>query len=94
MKQEIQPGRGRPLNFDYDEVLETLVVDGALYIHARDRGSARGTQIGEDYWRAMMGVGGHLVTASVVSFSDQPMSRDVGYDLLDSLAARLRGVNT
>ncbi|MEO1154731.1 MAG: hypothetical protein AAFX59_12815 [Pseudomonadota bacterium] len=75
-------------------ILETLAVDGALYIHARDTGSAGGAQIGDDYWRALMGVGGHLVTASVVSFPDQPMSRDVGFELLDSLAARLRGVNT
>ena len=76
------------------EILETLTVDGALYIHARDRSRVRGARIGNEYWRALMGVEGHLVTASGVSFADQPMTREAGLELLDSLAQRLRGVNT
>ncbi|MEL6642406.1 MAG: hypothetical protein AAFQ79_00615 [Pseudomonadota bacterium] len=75
------------------EILETITADGALYIHARDVETGRGGRIGQEYWRALMGVEGHLVTASVVSFADQPMTRDMGLFLLEALAARLRVIN-
>ncbi|MBT8477075.1 MAG: hypothetical protein HKO95_14975 [Rhodobacteraceae bacterium] len=75
------------------DILETQLDGDMLYIHARDRAGPQPEALEDDYWRALMAVDGRLVTASVVAFSRQPMTREAGLAVLDSFARRLRREN-
>lgn len=64
---------GRPQDV---EVLESGVVDGRLLLHLMDR------DLGE-YWRAVVGVKGRLVTISALGAEDAPLSPEAGRNLVD-----------
>lgn len=71
------------------EILETQMSNGVLYIRARDRGRGLTNALEDDYWRALLAVRDRLITASVVGFSRQPMSRSDGLSIVDAFAERL-----
>ncbi|MEM9973658.1 MAG: hypothetical protein AAF771_05715 [Pseudomonadota bacterium] len=71
------------------EILETQIEEGAIYIHARDGSDLSRGRLEADYWRAFLGMGDRLVTASVTGFAATPLSREMGLFLLDSFANRL-----
>ena len=59
---------------------------GAFLLHLADRG------VGE-YWRAVVGVRGRLVTVSVTPPEDQPLPPEAGRDLLEQVLAGLIRAN-
>ncbi len=75
------------------EILETQIEEGVIYIHARDGSDVARGRLEADYWRAFLGVGDRLVTASVTGFTAAPLSREMGLFLLDSFANRLLSEN-
>lgn len=75
------------------QVLETLAEPGIVLIRAEDSSPFPGGGAAPDYWRALFGVGGHLVTLSVLSAANQPMSRSQGLDLLREFAAQVRSAS-
>lgn len=77
---------------DKVQILETMIRDGALYIHARDR-SGLADEISSDYWRALLGINGRIVTISVVGFDRIPMSSTAGFQTLNDFKARIRAAN-
>lgn len=81
---------GRPESV---EVLETRVIGGVLFIHARDTTGRAARSIDDEYWRAILGIGDRLVTASVVGFSSAPMSREAGLAVLNAFAETMRREN-
>ncbi|MDJ0826294.1 MAG: hypothetical protein QNJ16_12390 [Rhodobacter sp.] len=72
------------------QVLESLREDGALFIHLRDTSPDVVPGVAQDYWRGLFDVNRHLVTVSVVSFADEPMSADAGLATLRGFFARIR----
>ncbi len=64
---------GRPQDV---EVLESGVVDGRLLLHLMDRDAG-------EYWRAVVGVRGRLVTISALGAEGAPLSPEAGRKLVD-----------
>lgn len=77
---------GRP---DSVEVLETRAEDGRIYVRARDLSGGRPDGVAADYWRALIDLNGHLVTATVIGFEADPVAAEDGLQTLAALTARL-----
>lgn len=67
-------------------VLEAISAEDAFLLHVRDRAVG-------DYWRAIFGLRGRLVTLSVAGPEGQPLEADTGRLLLDAAVAALRRAN-
>ena len=67
-------------------VLEAVSTENAFLLHVRDRAVG-------DYWRAILGVRGRLVTLSVAGPEGQPLEATKGRGLLDAAVAALRRAN-
>lgn len=67
-------------------VLEAVSAGDAFLLHVRDR------EVG-DYWRAILGLRGRLVTLSVAGPEGQPLEADKGRRLLDAAVVALRRAN-
>lgn len=77
------------------EIVETERDDDVLYLYLRD--SAAGSEqpgAAPAYWRALFGVEGRLVSATVLAFADRPLSVDQGFAKLAEFVARLRAANS
>lgn len=74
-------------------VIETLERGGAFYIHARDSSTDTLAGAGEEYWRALFNIKGRIISASVVSLKDAPISTTEGFDTLGAFIAQIRAVN-
>lgn len=76
------------------EILSARGEDGVLVLHIRDTSAgAEGPATDPVYWRAVFGLNGRLVTATVLAFASRPISRDQGFRLLADFVARLRAAN-
>lgn len=76
------------------EILSARREQGVLLLHIRDESAgAEGPATDPAYWRAVFGLSGRLVTATVLAFADRPLSRDQGFRLLDAFVDRLRAAN-
>jgi hypothetical protein len=76
------------------EILSTRREQGVLLLHIRDEGAgAEGPATDSAYWRAVFGLNGRLVTATVLAFADRPLSPDQGFRLLDAFVDRLKAAN-
>lgn len=75
-------------------VIETLERDGAFYIHARDTSAGTLATAGDEYWRALFNIKGRIISASVVSLKEKPISTTEGFDTLGSFIAQIRAVNS
>lgn len=67
-------------------VLEAISAGDAFLLHVRDRAVG-------DYWRAILGLRGRLVTLSVAGPEGQPLEEATGRRLLDAAVAALRRAN-
>lgn len=67
-------------------VLEAVSTQNAFLLHVRDRAVG-------DYWRAILGLRGRLVTLSVAGPEGQPLEAAKGRGLLDAAVAALRRAN-
>lgn len=74
-------GRGKDIR-----VIEALGVGDAFLLHLQDRGVG-------DYWRAVVGVKGRLVTLSTTGTADVPLDPKDGRQLLDKALSALRSAN-
>lgn len=72
------------------EILDMSRKDGAIMIRLRDSSQAELTGVEDVYWRGLTDLNGRLVTISVVSFVDSPMSADQGLATLRAFLARIR----
>ena len=75
------------------EVLETRSEGGLLFVRARDLSGERPAGVAEDYWRALLDLNGHLVTATVIGFEARPLEPGDGLRTLAALTERLRREN-
>ncbi|MAQ81827.1 hypothetical protein [Psychromarinibacter halotolerans] len=72
------------------EVLETRREGEALLIRLRDTSATALPGTEATYWRGLFEVNGHLVTASVMSFANQPMAPDLAVATLRGVIAETR----
>ena len=72
------------------EILGTLRENGAVFIQLKDTSPNDTPGLADTYWRALFNLNGRLITASVVSFSDKPLSAQAGADTLRAFLARIR----
>ena len=75
-------------------ILRTRSDNGTLMLNIRDTspgGIGRGTE--DAYWRAVFAVRDRLVTATVLAFSERPLTAEGGFRLLGRFVARIRAVN-
>lgn len=75
------------------EVIETLGRNEAFYIHARDSSTGTLAGAGDEYWRALFNVKGRIISASVVSLKEKPISTTEGFETLGAFADRIKRVN-
>jgi len=78
---------------DSVKVLETAARKGVFYIHARDSSGGARAGAGADYWRAMLDVGGRIVSVSLLAVDDHPVAGDEGFATLQSFVGRIRAAN-
>jgi hypothetical protein len=71
---------------DAVSIQEVLAGDNVILLHLTDRA------VGE-YWRAVMGVQGRLVTLAVTAPEGQPLTADQGRALLDQAISAMRAAN-
>jgi hypothetical protein len=81
---------GRADNLD---ILAISTADDVMYIHARDRSEAEGTDVEPEYWRALLAVKGRIVTLSVLGLRENPLPSDIKRALLERFVARVRAAN-
>ena len=74
---------------DSVEVLETRAGQGQIYVRARDLSGGRPEGVAADYWRALIDLNGHLVTATVIGFEAEPVTAADGLQTLAALTDRL-----
>ncbi len=67
-------------------VLQSGVVEGRLLLHLKDR-------VAGDYWRAIVGVKGRLVTVSASGTAGAPLTSDEGRQLVDATLDALLAAN-
>lgn len=71
------------------ELLETRVEAGRVFVRARDLSGERPGGLDPEYWRAMVDVRSHLVTATLIGFEGQPLEPGAGLRTMSQLAERL-----
>lgn len=74
-------------------ILETRARGDAFYIHLSDSSDNEFPSLATDYWRGLFDVRGRIVTFSVHSFSDEPMTSRLELATLDAFAVRIRNEN-
>jgi hypothetical protein len=68
------------------QVLQSGVVDGTLLLHLNDR-------VAGEYWRAIIGIKGRLVTVSASGAEGAPLTPEAGRRLVDATVAALITAN-
>lgn len=68
--------------------------EGVLYLNLTDTAALSGQTVEPDYWRAILALRGHLVTLSVMSLADRPLSSAEKRRILDTFATRMRAANS
>lgn len=71
------------------DVLETRAEGGRIFVRARDLSGRRPAGVAEDYWRALLDLNGHLVTATLIGFEAEPLEPQAGLRTLAALTDRL-----
>lgn len=67
--------------------------EGVLYLNVTDSSAQPGKAVAPDYWRAILALRGHLVTLSVMSLADRPLTSADKRRILDAFVARMRAAN-
>jgi len=68
--------------------------DDVLYLNLTDTAALSGQTVEADYWRAILALRGHLVTLSVMSLADRPLSSAEKRQILNTFTARMRAANS
>ncbi|MEL7105879.1 MAG: hypothetical protein AAGM21_08160 [Pseudomonadota bacterium] len=71
------------------EVIEARAGVGQVFVRARDLSGQRPAGIDPEYWRALVDVRGHLVTATLIGFETDPLDPGLGLRTLSDLTDRL-----
>ena len=72
------------------QVQEHFAEDGAYLLYLADSTPFSWGAVQPDYWRALLQVGGRMVTVSVLAVPEVPLSRDLGLALLRDFISALR----
>lgn len=72
-------------------VEQATFADGVIWLLIHDNGNPR--SFDETYWRAILPVGGRIVTLSVLASSEHPLDQDSGLAIMRGFVTRLRAVN-
>ncbi|MCB2125870.1 MAG: hypothetical protein H6897_16460 [Rhodobacteraceae bacterium] len=67
--------------------------DAVIYLSLTDSAAGPGQAVAPDYWRAILALRGHLVTLSVMSLADRPLTSADKRRILDAFVARMRAAN-
>jgi len=71
-------------------VIESFARGPVFYVHARDTSPAPVDNIDETHWRAIFGVNGRVVSASVLDFKGSALSPERSLNVLTRFANRIR----
>lgn len=74
-------------------IRETRVEDGALLFRAEDVSPGRPDGTGSEFWRALLDVNNTLVTVSVLSLEDRPISAARGMNTLSNTIREIRNAS-
>jgi len=72
------------------DLRESFAEDGAVFLSLHDTAPFPGEAVAPGYWRAILDIAEQMVTVSVYSPTDRPMSRDEGLSVLRDFVASLR----
>lgn len=75
------------------DILESLKDGDALLIRLRDRSQGGVENVDAVYWRGLATLNGQLLTISVLSFSDTPLTSNQGLATLRAFLARIRAAS-
>lgn len=75
------------------EVLETLVLDEMFVLRASDTSTNTLDGVAPEYWRGLFDLENALVTISVLSFADAPLTQAEARALLSEFGRRVRRAN-
>lgn len=67
--------------------------DGVIYLSLSDSAAGPGQAVAPDYWRAILALRSHLVTLSVMSLADRPLTSAEKRQILDAFVGRMRAAN-
>lgn len=74
------------------DILDTKVRGDVFYLRARDNKVTTNVLLPE-HWRAIFEIKGHLISARLNVFAKRPISSDTGFEMLNSLATRIKADN-
>lgn len=75
------------------EIVEVASRGDVLYLHLKDRSAVSGPAVEADYWRAVLGLHGRMVTLSALSLRDRPLSSAEMRQVLVALVAKMQAAN-
>lgn len=75
------------------EVLDIRTEGSLLLIRLSDSAPMGGAPVSETYWRAITGIGGRILSLSVLPLKDRPISDAAQRALLEQFAATIRANN-
>ncbi len=90
---ETPAGRGtlaRDGSAESVDILDARRESGAIFIYLRDTSAGAIPGMDDAYWRGLFNLNGRLVTVSVVSFADRPLTADAGLQTLRAFLSRIR----
>lgn len=71
---------------------ESFASQGAYLMYLRDEAAFTWGAVQPDYWRALLPIGGRMVSLSVLALPQQPIDRAAGRALLEDFIASMRAV--
>lgn len=71
-------------------IREGFAENGAFLLYLTDSTAFSWGAVQPEYWRALLQVGGRMVTVAVLAVPESPLSRDAGLSLLREFIASLR----
>ncbi len=70
------------------DILDGFTDDGALFLHVKDTSPAAFEGAQDTYWRSYFDAGNSVVAASIIGFSETPVSKSEGLDVLRNFVDR------
>jgi hypothetical protein len=75
------------------QILETFQSEGMFFLRASDTSQNDLPGLGSEYWRAYFDIDDRIVSVSVMSFNDAPLSPDDGLDTATDFAGAILAAN-
>lgn len=73
---------------------EAFARDGVYFMHLSDGARFDWGMVQASYWRALLPLGGRMVTLSVLALPEAPLGREDGLELLENFIAAMRGATS